>query len=81
MHTCDVNCFLASDLNHGAYRLCVALGGLAVSVAAVPLKDSGLRNPAVVVRFLERKNPFRIISFGGEIKPSAPCRKILRHVK
>jgi hypothetical protein len=33
------------------------------------------------VRFLRAIKIHRTTSFGGEFKPSAPCRKILRHVK
>jgi hypothetical protein len=51
-----------------------------VSVLATGLKGRGLKLGRGV-RFLRaikiRSTPF----FGWEVKPEAPCRKILRHVK
>jgi hypothetical protein len=57
----------------------VVLGGLSVSVLAIDPKFADL-NPAEGNGFLTikiRSTP----SFGGEVKPSDPCRNILRHVK
>jgi hypothetical protein len=38
-------------------------------------------NPAEDNGFLRAIKIYSIPSFGGEVKPEAPCRKILRHVK
>jgi hypothetical protein len=61
------------------YRL-LALGGLVVACLPVdprfacsdPVDDEG---------FLRETKIRNMTSFAGEVKPSAPCRKILRHVK
>jgi hypothetical protein len=50
-------------------------GGLEVVCWPLVPKFAG-SNPAEAVGFFGRKNPF----FGGEVKPSGPCRA-LRHVK
>jgi hypothetical protein len=49
----------------------VALGGLVVIVLVIGPKIRGFKPGRI------RGTP----SFGGEVKPSVPCRKILRHVK
>jgi hypothetical protein len=59
------------------YAFLVAVGGLVVIVLAVgykvcPAKDDGFLR-AIKVR--------STTSFGQEVKPAVPCRKILRHVK
>jgi hypothetical protein len=38
-------------------------------------------NPAEDFGFLRAIKIRRATSFGGEVKPSVPCHKILRHVK
>jgi hypothetical protein len=58
----------------------VALGSLAVSVLAIGRKVRGLNRGRGRWTFKSYKTRSRP-SFGGEVKPSAPCRKILQHVK
>jgi hypothetical protein len=47
-------------------------------VACLPLDPSS--NPAEDDGFLRAINICGTISFGGEVKPKVPCRKIKRHV-
>jgi hypothetical protein len=60
--------------------LLIALGGLVVSVLAIWRKVRGLK-PARGRCTLRVKQIRSTTSFGGEVKPSVPCRMILRHVK
>jgi hypothetical protein len=56
------------------------LGGVMVSMLATGPKVRGLkpdRGDGYLRAIKIRSTP----CFGGEVKPSAPCRKILRHVK
>jgi hypothetical protein len=57
----------------------VALGGLVVNVLTIGIKVAG-SNPAEDDKFLRPIKIRSTSSFGGEVKPSVPCRKILRHV-
>jgi hypothetical protein len=62
------------------YCIVCHLGGVVVSVLAVRLKACGLklgRNDG----FLRAIKICRTPSYGWEIKPEVPCRKILRHIK
>jgi hypothetical protein len=55
--------------------LCIVLGDLLVSVLAIGPK---------VCRFIPGRGRLKSsarLRFGGEVNPSATCRKILRHVK
>jgi hypothetical protein len=69
---------LFTEVNLLHYR--VALGGLVVTMVSTgprfacpnPDEDDGILR-AIKVRIMT--------SFGGEIQPSVPCRKILRHAK
>jgi hypothetical protein len=54
-------------------------GGVMVSVPLDP-RFAG-SNPAQCDGFLRAIKIPSMPSFGGEVKPSAPCSKILRHVK
>jgi hypothetical protein len=58
----------------------VDLGCLLVIVLATGPKVRGLK-PAEDDVFLRAIKICSLTSFGGEEKPSAPCHKILRHVK
>jgi hypothetical protein len=65
----------------GSVQQCsVALGGLVVSVLAIGLKIRGFRPGRGRWNFRAIKIRSRT-SFGGEVKPSAPCRKISGYVK
>jgi hypothetical protein len=55
------------------------LGDVMVSVLATGPKVRGLK-PGRGDEF-SRAIKIRTTSFGEEVKPTAPCRKILRHVK
>jgi hypothetical protein len=58
----------------------VAFGGLVGSVSAIGSKVHEFKpGPGRWVFKVDKIS--RKTSFGGEVKPSAPCRKILRHVK
>jgi hypothetical protein len=57
------------------------LGHLVVTVLVIGPKVRGIKpgpGRCIFSRVIEIR---RTTSFGGEVKPSAPCRKILRHVK
>jgi hypothetical protein len=57
-----------------------SLGGVMVSVLTVGLKVRELipgRGDGILRAIIFRSTP----SFGSEVKPEVPCRKILRHVK
>jgi hypothetical protein len=56
------------------------LGSIIVSVLAIGPKVRGFK-PAEATEFLRAIKIRSTPSFGGEVKPKAPCRKILRHVK
>jgi hypothetical protein len=62
-------------------RICSLSGFSGLEVACWPLvpKFAG-SNPAEAVGFFGRKKILSTPSFGGELKPSVPCRA-LRHVK
>jgi hypothetical protein len=51
-----------------------------VSVLAVGPKVLGFK-PARGYGFLRTIHICGTLSFGGKVKPSAPCRKILQHLK
>jgi hypothetical protein len=51
-----------------------------VSVLAIGLRFAGL-NPAVGDELLRAIRIRRMPSFGEELEPSVPCRKVLRNVK
>jgi hypothetical protein len=71
------------DLFNNRYQLkgpTVVFGGVMVSVFAVGPKVRGL-NPGRGDGFLRAIKIRSTSSFGGEVKPEAPCRKILRNVK
>jgi hypothetical protein len=56
------------------------LGGVMVSVHAIRLKVRGFKpggSDGVLRTIKICSTPF----FGREVKPEAPCRKILRHIK
>jgi hypothetical protein len=55
----------------------VVLGGVMVIVLAIGTKVRGFKPGQE--RWIFRA--IKIHSSGGEVKPSAPCHKILRHVK
>jgi hypothetical protein len=57
----------------------VPLKGLVVTVLAIGPKVRGFK-PSREQRIFKGDKIRRMTSFGGEIKPSAPCRKILQHV-
>jgi hypothetical protein len=64
-----------------AYELyLVVLGIVMVSVLSLDPRFAG-SNPAVGDGILGAITICSTPSFGGEVKPSAPCREILRHVK
>jgi hypothetical protein len=56
------------------------LGGVMVIVLAIGPKVR-CSNPTESDRLLRAIKISRTTSFGGEVGPSAPCRKSLRHVK
>jgi hypothetical protein len=56
------------------------LGGVVVSVLATGPKGRGFE-PGQGDGFLRAIKNRSIPSFGSEVKPKVPCRKILRHVK
>jgi hypothetical protein len=56
------------------------LSGVMVSVLAIRLKICGFK-PGLGNGFLRAIKSRTAPSFGGEVKPEAPCRKILWHVK
>jgi hypothetical protein len=56
------------------------LGGVVASVLAAGPKGRGLK-PGSSDGFLRAIKIRSTPSFGWEVKPEAPCRKILRHVK
>jgi hypothetical protein len=56
------------------------LGGVTVSVNAIVPKVRKLK-PGRGDGLLRAMNIRSTHSFGGEVKPSAPCRKVLLHVK
>jgi hypothetical protein len=56
------------------------LGGVVVSVLSTGRKGHGFK-PGRGDGFLRTKKFRSTHSFGWEVKPEAPCRKILRHVK
>jgi hypothetical protein len=56
------------------------LGGVLVSVLATGLMCCGFK-PCQGDGFLRAIKICSTPSFGWEVKPEAPCRKILRHVK
>jgi hypothetical protein len=58
----------------------VVLGGLVVTVLAVGPKVR-IFKPSRGCLILREIKIRSTLYFGWEIKPSAPCRKILRHVK
>jgi hypothetical protein len=58
----------------------VVLGGVKASVLDIGLKVGGF-NPAEGDGFLKAIKIRSTPSFAGEVKPSVPCRKTLRHVK
>jgi hypothetical protein len=51
-----------------------------VSVLPIEPKVYGFKPGRGRWTFKSHKNPQHAPSFGEEVKPSAPCRKILRHV-
>jgi hypothetical protein len=55
-------------------------GGVVVNVPAIGLKSRGFK-PGRGYTFLKAIKLRNTPSFGGEVKPSAPYRKILQHVK
>jgi hypothetical protein len=59
----------------------VVLGGLVVIVLAIGTKIREFRPGRGRWIFLRAIKIRSTTSFGGEVKPSIPCRKILRHVK
>jgi hypothetical protein len=59
--------------------LILVLGGLVGSVLAIGLQVYG--HPAEGDGFLRAIKIRSTASFGGEVKPSALCHNILRHVK
>jgi hypothetical protein len=65
---------------HGVKYFLVIVGGLVVSIL-----DNGPEvrrfKPGRERRFIRAIKIICTTSFGGKVKPSAPCRKILRHVK
>jgi hypothetical protein len=61
-------------------RNVVALGGLVAIELPTGPKVRGF-NPGRDDGFLRAIKIRSTTSFGGEVKPSVPCRKILRHVK
>jgi hypothetical protein len=63
----------------GRYYYDVLGGVMAIVLATVP-RFAG-SNPAEDDTFSGVTKIRSTPSFGGEVKPSAPCRKILRHVK
>jgi hypothetical protein len=58
----------------------VGLGVLAVIVLAIGPKVRGFKPVRRQWTFKSDKNPYHDF-FGGEVKPSAPYPRILRHVK
>jgi hypothetical protein len=56
------------------------LGGLVVVCLLLDPRFAG-SNPTEGDRFLKATKICSTVSFGGEVKLSAPCRKILWHVK
>jgi hypothetical protein len=56
----------------------IAIGGLVVIVLATGPKVSKPAENDGLLRAIKIPNT---TSFAGEVKPAAPCRKILRHVK
>jgi hypothetical protein len=68
------------DPNPFAISLHSRLSGLVVSVLATGPKGRGFK-PGRGDGFLRVIKILRTYSFGWEVKPEAPCRKILRHVK
>jgi hypothetical protein len=56
------------------------LGGLVVACLPLDPRFEG-SNPAEDNVFLRAIKIWNIISFGGEVKLSVPCCKILQHVK
>jgi hypothetical protein len=56
------------------------LGGVMVGVLAIRPKVRGFK-PGQDVGFLRAIKIRSTPSFGWKVKPEAPCRKILRHVK
>jgi hypothetical protein len=80
-HTCRICCWLMTDVMSAvSFSAFVSLGGLVVSVLAIQPKVRGFKPCRERWTFNGDKNPKHYL-FGGEVKPSAPCRKILRHVK
>jgi hypothetical protein len=58
----------------------VAFGGLVLACLPLHPRFAG-SNPAEDDGFLRAIKIHSTTSFGGEVKPQAPCRKILRHNK
>jgi hypothetical protein len=56
------------------------LGGVMVSVLTIGPKVHGFK-PHQDAGFLRVIKIFSTLSFRGEVNPSAPCHKILQHVK
>jgi hypothetical protein len=56
------------------------LGGVVVSVLAPEPKGRGFK-PSRGDGFVRAIKTYSTLSFGWVVKPEAPCRKILRHVK
>jgi hypothetical protein len=61
--------------------LYVYFGSLGVMVCLLLGPRFSGSNPAEDDGFLRAIKFQSILSFGGEVKPETPCRKILRHVK
>jgi hypothetical protein len=82
-HKLKVHCFNCVTLDDGMIvneELGVILRGIMVSVLAIEPKVRGVKPGRGRWIFKGYKNPQHAF-LQGEVKPSAPCRKILRHVK
>jgi hypothetical protein len=58
----------------------VALDGVVISVLVTGPKVRGFKLGRGRWSFMGNKNPHHA-SFGGEVKPEAPCRKIFPHLR
>jgi hypothetical protein len=74
MRSCTEQIYLVT------YTALVVLGVRVVIVVAIRPKVRGLK-PGRERRVLKTIKIHSTISFGGKVNLSAPCRKILRHVK